>query len=108
MDADEITRQLLFTYGFKGFVALDGNFRIDIKDISNYEIGCPEEHLQEQIELFDSPERLFNLTEAINVVKARWNYMPWSRLWLSGEVETQDNYYEDMEDDIRKREYLEV
>lgn len=109
MDADEITRQLLFTYGFKGFVTLDGDFRIDFKDISNYEISCPEEHLQEQIELFDSPERLFNLTEAVNTAKVRYNLMPWSRLWLSGAVETQENYYEEvMEDDIHNREFLEV
>lgn len=106
MDADEITRQLLFSFGFKGFVALDGNFRINVKDISNYEINCPEEHLHEQIELSESPERLFNLTEAINTVKARYNLMPWSRLWLSGAVETQENYYgEIMEDDIHNREF---
>lgn len=101
-DATEILRQLLFTGGIKGFIAKDGRFKVERKDIHNYEITSLDAHLLSQIELFTAPDRQWNLLNAINTIKARYGYIPWQKLFKSAEETYRDNYYEEiMEDDIR-------
>jgi len=97
-DSMEVLRQLFFTYGVHGFPANDGRFVVERKDISNY---ATETFLFDQIDLMDSPLREFNLTEAVNTIKARWDYIPWQRLFKDAGEDYKDNKYEaDMEDDI--------
>lgn len=102
VDNMEKFRQLLFTYGLKGFVAMDGKLRIDRKDIHNWAVTSTDSHIFDQIEFLATARREYNLQNAINTIKARYNYIPWARLFLGAESQYQDNFYgEDMEDDIR-------
>ena len=98
-DSMEVLRQLLFTYGIHGFPANDGRFMVERKDVSNY---ATDIFLFDQIDLMDAPMREFNLTQAINTVKARWDYIPWQRLFKDAREDYKDNKFEaDMEDDVR-------
>jgi len=59
VDGMELLRQLLFTGGAKGFMALDGRFNVERKDICTWQIEAGHEiarHLFEQIDLFAPPE----------------------------------------------------
>ena len=110
-DATEILRQMLFTGGIKGFIAKDGKFKIERKDIHNYEITSLDSHIFTQIELLAAPEKQWNLLNAINTVKVRYGYIPWQRTFKSAEETYRDNFFgETMEDDITTptREYLPV
>ena len=102
VDAMEILRQLLFTGGAKGFMAMDGRFNVVRKNICNWEITDIEHHIFEQIELFGSPERQWNLTAAINTVNVQYGLIPWQNLFTGAKSEYIDNDYGPrMEDDIR-------
>jgi len=103
-DGMEVLRQLLFTGGAKGFMAMDGKFNVKRKNICNWEItpGGPA-HIFEQIELFGSPHRKWNLTSAINTVNVEYGLIPWQNFYTGAKSEYRDNRYErDMEDDIRR------
>ncbi len=103
VDAREIFRQLLFTGGAKGFMAMDGKFTVVRKNICNWEITDIEHHIFEQIELFGSPERQWNLTSAINTVNAQFGLIPWQGLYTGAKSEYVDNDYGAiMEDDVRR------
>lgn len=98
-DSMEVLRQLLFTCGAHGFTANDGRFMLERKDIYNYETKT---FLFDQIDLMAPAMREFNLTQAINTVKARWDYIPWQRLFKDAKEDYKDNKFEaDMEDDIK-------
>jgi len=106
----EILRQLLFTGGAKGFMAMDGKFNVRRKNICNWEIASLDHHIFEQIELFESPRRQWNLTSAINTVNVEYGLIPWQNLYKGAKSEYKDNRYDtDMEDDINiDRELIEV
>ncbi len=102
-DAMEILRQLLFTGGAKGFMAMDGKFNVQRKNICNWEIDSNEQHIFEQIDLFGSPNRKWNLTSAINTVNVNFGLIPWQDLYTGAKSEYKDNRYErPMEDRIRR------
>ena len=102
VDAMETLRQLLFTGGAKGFMAMDGKFNVQRKNVCNWEIDTIEHHIFEQIELFGSPERQWNLTSAVNTVNAKFGYKPWQNLYTSAVSEYVDNDYGAiMEDDLK-------
>lgn len=47
--------------------------------------------------------------KAMNVENARWDYIPWLRLFKSGAKHTRATFDEDIEDDTTlPREFLEV
>jgi len=109
VDAMEVLRQLLFTGGAKGFMALDGKFNIERKNIYNWQIPAdhPERHIFEQIELFGPPHRKWNLTSAINTVNAQFGYIPWQNFYTGARSEYKDNRFErPMEDDIRRERIM--
>jgi hypothetical protein len=98
----EVLRELLFTGGAKGFMAMDGKFNVQRKNICNWEIASTDYHIFEQIELFGSPHRQWNLTSAINTVNVEYGLIPWQNLYTGAKSEYRDNRYEQpMEDDIR-------
>ena len=100
-DAMEILRQLLFTGGAKGFMALDGKFEVARKNLCNWQVPEIERHIFEQIELFGSPERQWNLTSAVNTVNVQFGRIPWQNLYTGAKREFVDNDYEaGMEEDI--------
>ena len=102
-DAMEILRQLLFTGGAKGFMAMDGKFNVRRKNICNWEIDSNEHHIFEQIDLFGAPNRKWNLTSAINTVNANFGLIPWQNFYKGAKSEYKDNRYErPMEDRIRR------
>jgi len=105
VDAMEILRQLLFTGGAKGFMVLDGRFNVARKNIYNWQVPEVERHIFEQIELFGSPHRKWNLTSAINTVNVQFGYIPWQNLYTGAKSEYKDNRFErPMEDRIKDRE----
>lgn len=96
-DSMEILRQLLFSFGAKGFMALGGKFKVGRKDISNY---SSDMFLSDQNDALDQSENKQNLTKAMNVSKDRFDYIPWLRLFKSASEASRDTYPEDIEDDI--------
>jgi hypothetical protein len=103
IDAMEVLRQLLFTGGAKGFMAMDGKFNVQRKNICNWEIASTDYHIFEQIELFGSPHRQWNLTSAINTVNVEYGLIPWQDLYTGARKEYKENRYgAPMEDDIRR------
>lgn len=98
-DSMEVLRQLLFSYGAKGFVAMDGKFKAERKDIHNY---TTDDFILEQIEGLKHGNKKYNLPNAINVVKTRYGYIPWANLFKSAQEGSAENYYGggDTEDDI--------
>ena len=104
-DAMEVLRQLLFTGGIKGYVAKGGKFTVDIKDINDYEITSTDSHLFTQTDLLRASERRWNLTKAINIVNARFGFIPWQQLWIGADDDFRENFYDaDMEEDELIRE----
>jgi len=97
-DAMEILRQLLFSFGTKGFVAKDGRFKVERKDISNF---STDTYIFDQNDTMEQAERKWNLMKAMNVENAKWDYIPWLRLFKSGIQVTRDTFDENIEDDIR-------
>lgn len=96
-DAIEIFRQLLFTFGAKAFVAKDGKLQVARKDISVY---STDTYIFDQNDLLRPGDRKWNLMKAMNVDNARFNYIPWLRLFKSASTETRPTFDEDLEDDI--------
>lgn len=104
-DAMEVLRQLLFTGGIKGYVALGGRFTVDIKDVHNYEITSTDSYIFTQTDLLEAPERQWNLTKAINTVSARYGYIPWQQLWIGAGSDYKENFMDAvMEDRIAMHE----
>jgi hypothetical protein len=96
-DAIEILRQLLFSFGAKGFMALGGKFKVARKDISNYSSDI---FLSDQNDALDQSENKQNLTKAMNVSKDRFDYIPWLKLFKGAVEASRDTYDEEIEDDI--------
>jgi len=84
---DEVLKKILYSFGVNFWQTRDGYFRIGRKDISNLE---PAKLLFSQIDIFDHPDRKYNLQELINSVKARWNYYPAPESW-GGAIEREDD-----------------
>ncbi len=102
VDGMELLRELLFTGGAKGFMAKDGKFDVERKDLTNWDITSLDQYLFDQVDLFGSAQRKWNLTKAVNTVKARFGFIPWQRLFTGAKDEYRDNFFErPMEDHIR-------
>jgi len=105
IDAMEILRQLLFTGGAKSYMAKDGKFNVERKNICNWQVPSTERRIFEQVDLLGASHRKWNLTSAINTVNARFGYIPWQNLYTGAKKQYRDNRFEKiMEDDIRDRE----
>jgi len=106
-DAMEILRQLLYCPGSKGFTALDGKFRIESKNFYVFDTNL---FMFVQTDLENSARRLWNLPNAINTIKKRWQYIPWQRRFVGAdEVYKENDYGAIMEDDTDlPKEYLPV
>jgi hypothetical protein len=103
-DAIEIFRQLLFTFGAKAFVTKEGRIKVGRKDISSY---SADTFLFDQNDLLSSGERDWNLTKTMNVDNARYDYIPWLRLFKSAVTDSRSTFDEDYEDDVTlPKEYL--
>lgn len=90
----EILRQLLFTGGAKGFMAKSGKFEVARKNLCNWQIPRLDSHIFEQIELFGSSHRQWNLTSAVNTIESKYGYIPWQRLFVGAKEEYRDNRYD--------------
>ena len=95
-DAIEIFRQLLFTFGAKAFVAKDGKLKVARKDISAYSTDI---FVFDQVDLLRPGDRKWNLIKAMNIENARFDYIPWLRLFKSALTETRATFPERLEDD---------
>jgi len=105
IDAMEILRQLLFTGGAKSYMAKDGKFNVERKNICNWQVTSTERRIFEQVDLLGASHRKWNLTSAINTVNAQFGYIPWQNLYTGAKKQYRDNRFEKiMEDDIRDRE----
>lgn len=94
-EALETLRQLLFSFGAKGFMALGGKFRVGRKDISNYSTNT---FLSDQNDALSQAEIKQNLTKAMNVSKDNFNYIPWQKIFLSAVEASRPTYPEPIED----------
>jgi len=103
----ETLRQILYCPGAKGFTALDGKFRIDVKNFYDFATNL---YMFVQSDLEKPARRLWNLQEAINTIKKRWQYIPWQRRFVGADEIYRDNNYDAvMEDDTDlPREWLPV
>jgi len=66
-------QELLFDYGTKGFPANDGRFTVERKDISNYTTSLT---IFEQLDLLGDSQRRMNLHQAINSIRAKYDFIP--------------------------------
>lgn len=107
IDAMEVLRQLLFTGGAKGWMALDGKINVGRKNYCSWQVTDLDRHIFEQVDLFDSPNRKWNLTSAINTVNVQFGLIPWQNLFTGAKKEYRDNRFEKpMEDDIRRERMM--
>jgi len=83
---DEVLKKILYSFGVNFWQTRDGYFRLGRKDITNLD---PAKQLFAQIDIFDHPDRKYNLIDLFNSVKARWNYCPAPELW-GGAIERDD------------------
>ena len=83
---EEVMKKILYSFGINFWQTRDGYFRLGRKDISNLE---PAKQLFAQIDLFDHPDRKYNLQDLFNSVKARWNYYPAPESW-GGAIQRED------------------
>lgn len=72
-DAWSVLQELLFTCGAKLWPAKDGRLTIGRKDITNYKTDL---FIFEQLDLWEPPNRPYNLPAAVNFANAKWNYAP--------------------------------
>lgn len=107
-DGMEVLREILFSFGMKGFMAKGGKFRAERKDIHNYETDV---QVYSQIDMMRHPDRLFNLTKAIDTVKVKYSLIPWANKYVGAQDLHKPNPYrgDHREDDIRRHwEILQV
>lgn len=79
-DIEAVLEGLLFTYGAKFFPTSDGRFKIARKDITNYQTDF---YIFDQIDLYDFAQRQYNLREAVNLIKAQYDFYPTANYWVS-------------------------
>lgn len=99
-EALETLRQLLFSFGAKGFMALGGQFRVGRKDISNYSTNT---FISDQNDALSQAEIKQNLIKAMNVSKDNFNYIPWQKLFLSTAEASRPTYPEVIDDPNRNK-----
>lgn len=72
-EAREVLAELSFTYGDTGFINKAGQYAVGRKGLKDI---TTEAFLFNQIDLIGHPKWKFNLNDAINYLKARFNYYP--------------------------------
>lgn len=72
-DKNAVLQDLLYSFGIKFWQGKDGLFKIGRKDISDI---TPVLTFHTQIQGQGPTSRLFNLNEAVNSIKAIWDYYP--------------------------------
>lgn len=99
-DAEEVLKELLFSFGAAGFIDNTGRFKVERKDISNYSTSL---FIFDQQDLKESAERQMNLNEAVNYVKPKWDYIPTHSIYKSATEENRqcaiDDFGAEMEPD---------
>jgi hypothetical protein len=87
-DAADVLKEMSLSWGDTGYIAKDGRYTVG-------RLGTSEEAstliLRSQIDLLGHPERRMNMTEAVNSIKARWNYYPVANFWKSAKTENDTN-----------------
>lgn len=78
-DMQTILSELLFTFGAKIFPDIYGRFKIERKDITNYEANLL---LFDQIDTMEPVNYQQNLRELVNRIKAKWQYYPCQSLYV--------------------------
>ena len=93
-DAIEVMRQLLFSFGARCFPAKDGRYSLKRKQIDDYQTTTV---IFEQLDLLEPADRQFGLDEAVNVIKANYDYIPTWNLFKSGVKDQRDDIIDDFE-----------
>jgi hypothetical protein len=86
-NADSIFQSLLYSFGAKYWLAHDGRFSVGRKDISNL---TSDLFFHAQLDLKEHPQRLYNFDQAVNSVKAVWDFYPASDTY-KGASEQKDH-----------------
>lgn len=94
-EADTSLQELLFSAGIKIWPDRLGRFTVGRKDLTNYETDLT---IWAQIHTMEAPDRTYELPEAINFVKAQWDYQPAPSLWLGADEKQREDAVEDYED----------
>jgi len=100
-DPAGVIAELLFDMGARGYHAKDGRYTVKKKDISTFTVGTTR--LFTQIDLIDFPERSFNLKNAVNTIKAKFNYVPAANLYQGAFEKTLPKAISDFEADEESR-----
>jgi len=100
-DPAGVIAELLFDMGARGYHAKDGRYTVKKKDISTFTVGTTR--LFTQIDLIDFPERSFNLKNAVNTIKAKFNYVPAANLYQGAFEKTLPKAINDFEADEESR-----
>lgn len=100
---DEVLREML--PGGQCYVGKDGKISIKKKDISNYQTNEGEDApvVFKQIDVIGKSSREYNMDEAINVIDARYDYIPTHDLFHSHVKDERQNIIDEFEEEAHDR-----
>lgn len=96
-DVSSVLQELLFTYGAKCWITLDGKITIGRKDASNLSTSV---HLFEQIDAIGEPRRPIGFNETVNYAPVKWQYFPTANFFLSSTLKTRQSSIDAFEVEI--------
>jgi hypothetical protein len=79
----EVLQELNVTYGDVGFIAKDGRYTLGRKGISDFSAGVV--NLFAQTDLLAAPAWLYNMVDAVNYIKGRFNWYPAPEVYCQSE-----------------------
>lgn len=90
--ADDVLRELLFTFGVKLWFTTGGLLTIGRKDIADFSTST---YVFTQIDALEQPDRKENFENYVNHSNSRYDFYPASGMWKGAEEKSRDKSIED-------------
>lgn len=97
-DLDEVLKDLLFTCGNYGFIAINGQFKVVRKDISDYTDTTLR--IYDQIDVMAPAQRRYNLNAVVNYIQSVYNFYPAPNQSFGSFEDKRDSSIDDYEAEI--------
>lgn len=97
-DLDEVLKDLLFTCGNYGFIAINGQFKVVRKDIDDYIDTTLR--IYDQIDVMAPAKRSYNLNAAVNYIQSIYNFYPAPNQSFGSYEDRRESSIEDYEAEI--------
>lgn len=104
-DPEEILKDLL--PGAKCYIAKDGRIAVGKKDVSNFATNNSDTApvIFKQIDVLGKAQRVYNMRDAVNVINARFDWIPVWDLFKSTSVAESSSAIDRFEDRMEEREH---